>query len=274
MLSAKIIADSISVTGKRITTFELEFHRFIMSEFNTHRMISKNAASSRAIPVETMIRQVVDNPAMPVFWGKNQAGMSAAEELAGADMHKVKQIWLDARDAAISHVKRMVKHGVHKQITNRMLEPWAHIKVVATATDWDNFFHLRRHSDAQPEIRALADAMWTIYSLNAPELKYLDEYHLPYVSDEDKQKHTLDECIKLSASLCAQVSYRKTDESLEKALLIYDRLVGGERLHASPFEHQAAASLFPTERSGNFNGWIQFRQSLPKNVCNDYNGIP
>jgi hypothetical protein len=273
MITTKIIADSISTSGKRITTFELEYPRFIHSEFMTHRMISKNAASSRAIPIETMIKQVTENPAWPVFWGKNQAGMAATEELTGAALYNAKQIWIEARDSAIYNVKEMVKQGLHKQIANRMLEPWAHIKVVATATDWDNFFHLRRHPAAQPEIHALADSMWDLYSINTPDLKYVDEYHLPYVSDEDKKRYTLDECIKLSASLCAQVSYRKTDESLEKALLIYDRLVASTPVHASPFEHQASPSLLSSERSGNFNGWVQYRQSLPKNVCNVYNGI-
>jgi hypothetical protein len=273
MITSKIIADSIATSGKRITTFELEYPRFIHSEFMTHRMVSKNAASSRAIPVETMIKQIIDNPALPVFWGKNQAGMAAKEELTGEHLRSAKQVWLDARDAAIKYVRELVNLGLHKQISNRALEPWAHIKVVATATDWDNFFHLRRHPDAQPEIHALADSMWDIYSVNEPALKYVDEYHLPYVSDEDLSRYSLDECIKLSASLCAQVSYRKSDESLEKALMIYDRLVASTPVHASPFEHQAHPSIFPTERSGNFNGWVQHRQSLPKNVCNTYKGV-
>jgi thymidylate synthase ThyX len=270
MITAKILADSKCSNGKRITTFELEYPRFIHAEFMTHRMVSKNAASSRAIPVETMIKQVIENPAMPVYWGKNQAGMAAKEELSSADRIEARNVWLDARHAAIDSVRQLVSLGLHKQIANRILEPWAHIKVVATATEWDNFFHLRRHPDAQPEIQVLANAMWDVYSTNTPEFLYYDEYHLPYLSNEEIDQNTLEDCIKLSASLCAQVSYRKADESIEKAKLIYDRLVASTPVHASPFEHQATPAMLASEKSGNFNGWIQYRQKLPNNVCNSY----
>lgn len=271
MITSKIIADSICSNNKRITTFELEYPRFIHSEFMTHRMVSKNAASSRAIPVETMIKQVIENPAMPVFWGKNQAGMAAVEELSAPDKFIAKNLWLDARHAAIESVRELIKLGVHKQIANRILEPWTNIKVIATATDWDNFFHLRRHPAAQPEIHALADTMWEAYSTNEPQFLYTGEYHLPYLTNEDiNAQESLDDCIKLSASMCAQVSYRKADQSIEKAKLIYDRLVSQTPVHASPFEHQATPALTRSERSGNFNGWIQYRQQLPNNVCKSY----
>jgi hypothetical protein len=270
MITAKIIADSVSPVGKRITTFEIEYPRFIHSEFMTHRMLSKNAASSRAIPVTETIKQVQRNPATPVHWGKNQSGMSAKEELSGAALYNVKQIWLEARDSAIEHVKELIEQGLHKQIANRILEPWVHIKVVVTATEWDNFFHLRNHPDAQPEIHALAEVMWDVYSTNTPTEIGYDDYHLPYITREDRMKYSLEDCIKLSASLCAQVSYRKSDESLEKALMIYDRLVTSTPVHASPFEHQATPSIIPDKPSANFRGWYQYRQRLPHNVCTKY----
>lgn len=299
MITAKIIADSVAKNGKRITTFELEYPRFIHSEFMTHRMVSKNAASSRAIPVAATIKTIEDNPAMPVFWGKNQAGMAAKEELDDSnremrvwgevtqwnqeddsltaqysanrsDLEHAKTIWLAARSSAIAYAQELIKIGLHKQVANRILEPWVHMKVVATATDWDNFFHLRRHPDAQPEIHALANVMWDVYSTNEPELLYLGEYHLPYVTNTDMQEWGEENCIKLSASLCAQVSYRKADESMEKAMAIFERLVKSTPVHASPFEHQATPSMFSSEKSGNFNGWLQFRQSLENNVCHFY----
>lgn len=272
MITAKIIADSTCSNGKRITTFELEYPRFIHAEFMTHRMISKNAASSRAIPVETMVKHVIDNPAMPVYWGKNQSGMSAKEALDPLEEIAAKDIWLAARNNAVTHALHLVDLGLHKQIANRILEPWTHIKVVATATEWDNFFHLRRHPAAQPEIQALANTMWDVYSRNKPEYLYDGEYHLPYVTNEEMDRYSdISDCVKLSASLCAQVSYRKADESLEKAKMIYDRLVGQTPKHSSPFEHQATPSILASERSGNFNGWLQYRQQLPNNVCNTYN---
>jgi len=270
MITAKIVADSTCTNGKRITTFELEYPRFVHSEFMTHRMISKNSASSRAIPVATMIQQLLDNPAMPVYWGKNQSGMSAKEELYGLDLIAAKDVWLTARNQAILHAQKLIELGLHKQIANRILEPWAHIKVVATATEWDNFFHLRRHRDAQPEIRALANEMFFEYNQSKPHMLYEGEWHLPYVTEKDRYTFTPGDCIKLSASLCAQVSYRKADDSIEKAMAIYDRLVNSKPVHASPFEHQATPLLFDTDASGNFFGWHQYRQMIPNNVCNEY----
>lgn len=270
MITAKIIADSVSPVGKRITTFEIEYPRFIHSEFMTHRMLSKNAASSRAIPVSATIKQILDDPAMPVHWGKNQSGMAAKEELDELPKHQAKCVWLEARNSAIKHVQALIELGLHKQVANRILEPWVHIKVVVTATEWDNFFHLRNHPDAQPEIHALAEVMWDVYSTSTPAEIGYDGYHLPYVTAEDLAKYSLEDCIKLSASLCAQVSYRKSDESLEKALDIYDRLVTSTPVHASPFEHQATPSIIPDKASANFRGWYQYRQRLPHNVCTKY----
>lgn len=270
MTSAKIIADSICYNGKRLTTFELEYPRFVHSEFMTHRQISKNSASSRAIPIEKTIEQIRENPAMPVYWGKNQAGMTAKEELGGRELYEAKRIWLEARDQAIEHALKLSALGLHKQIANRILEPWVHMKVVATATEWDNYFHLRRHRDAQPEIRALANEMYLAYRQSTPKHLYDGEYHLPYVSDDDRKRYELEDCIKLSASLCAQVSYRKSDESLDKALLIYDKLVNSKPVHASPFEHQGRPLMFDTDSSGNFFGWEQYRQTIAGNVCHEY----
>lgn len=283
MITAKIVCDSISQACKRITTFELEYPRFIHSEVLTHRALSKNSASSRAIPVSVTIKSILDDPAMPVHWGKNQAGMSAKEEVDDATKHTCKWLWLEARDQAIASVKQLVELGLHKQIANRILEPWVHMKVVATATDWDNFFHLRLHQDAQPEIHELAKEMWKARLASTPKVLDKGEWHLPYVDDSytiipdgivaegDLELH-LEDAIKLSASLCAQISYRKSDESIEKALSIYERLVGSVPKHSSPFEHQAEPMYNPDIPSGNFRGWTQYRQLIPRNVCKHFTG--
>lgn len=281
MITAKIIADSISRAGKRITTFELEYPRFIHSEFMTHRMVSKNAASSRAIPAETTIAHILNDPAMPVYWGKNQAGMSAKEELDTLAKHQAKCVWLEARDKAIDSVRELITLGLHKQIANRILEPWVTIKVVATATDWDNFFYLRNHPDAQPEIHELARIMWDVYLNSEPQELNEGEWHLPYLDEWDiiyenipcnENQIYIEDAKKLSASLCAQTSYRKADESVEKAIKIYDRLVISRPVHASPFEHQATPLLDTKAISGNLRGWYQFRESIEGNVCFDYDG--
>jgi len=281
MITAKIIKDSVSKHGKRLTTFELEYPRFIHSEFMTHRMLSRNAASSRAIPLQTMIKLVWNNPAEPVSWGKNQSGMQAKEDLRGFPLKSAKFIWNVTGKIVCIFAWILGRTKVHKQIANRILEPWSHIKVVASSTDWDNFFYLRNHPDAQPEIHELARIMWDLYSNNKPNILNLGEWHLPYVDgynimpdSEFVPFHELDisltDAIKLSASLCAQVSYRKSDESVEKALRIYERLVHSKPAHASPFEHQATPSKNLDRISGNFRGWLQFRQQIPGNVCKKY----
>lgn len=308
MISAKVIQDSISEAGIRITTFELEYPRFIHSEFMTHRMLSRNSASSRAIPIEKMIQTIENNPAMPVHWGKNQAGMQANEQLEEHKLWQAQQIWLAAAKDAIQHSRNLADLGVHKQIANRVTEPFQWMKVVTTATDWENFFWLRDHKDAQPEIQALARKMKQSMDASEPFLLYEDEWHVPYVNRVREAPdsnlvyytgtddghivklnyHTPEEAKMISASCCAQVSYRKTDDSLEKAKMVFDRLINSEPVHASPVEHQAkpmrenaelwddgvtADRIFPTKHkyevvsySNNFKGWIQYRALIPNNV--------
>jgi len=269
MIKSKIIADSIASNGKRITTFELEYPRFIHSEFMTHRALSRNAASSRAIPAITMIKSVWSNPASPVHWGMNQSGMQAETELNGFNLWAAKKLWDVSGKVACIFAYMLNKVGAHKQIVNRIVEPWSHIKVVATATEWDNFFYLRNHPDAQPEIHQLSLLMHDNYINSKPTRLKKGQWHLPYVT-ERADVLTTEEAIKLSASLCAQVSYRKSDMSLAKALLIYDRLINSKPCHASPFEHQATPSPKKTDRSGNFSGWIQYRQQIAGNVYSSY----
>lgn len=272
-ITAKIVADSLSPDNIRITTMELEYPRFIHAEFMTHRVFSRNAASSRAIPVEKMIQMVRENPAMPIHWGRNQPGMQANEELVGSALQHAKDAWMFAATRAAQVAEDMVQIGLHKQIANRILEPFQHIKVVVTATEWDNFFKLRCHPAAQPEIQELATQMRKAMDTSIPfKLKH-GEWHLPYVNMVRNldgsmyygQGVSIEEALKVSASCCAQVSYRKLDDSLDKALAVYDRLVGSDPMHASPFEHQATPlSDFRYDLTGNFRGWVQYRKLLEK----------
>lgn len=316
-ISAKIIADSISPDGVRITTFELEYQRFIHAEFMTHRMFSRNAASSRAIPVKRSIELVLEDTARPTHWGKNQPGMSAREEcnkafprlVIGFDQHgnmvdrtieaTREEVWDEARDAAVRIARDFDDAGYHKQIVNRILEPYTHIKVVCTATDYDNFYWLRRHPDAQPEIQELAEQMWQAAEASTPRPLNPGAWHTPYYQDGyweeaaawanpvdgkpiDDHLNTLEDALAVSASCCAQVSYRRLDDSIEKAHEIYDRLVDTTPVHASPFEHQATpmetegccgwsegithADRNGVKWSGNLRGWIQHRQLIPGNA--------
>lgn len=296
MISAKIIKDSINQNGVRITTMELEYPRFIHAEMLTHRMFSRNSASSRAIPIAKVIEQVKTNPAEPVHWGKNQSGMQAKEELQGIPKVAARDSWLCAAEEMASRAKVLSDIGLHKQVVNRLLEPFQIMKVIVTATEWNNFFWLRDHPDAQPEIQQLARVMKGAYDYSKPEFLECSMWHLPYVETKQeevgplqfKQTYWLDaeteisleEALMISCSCCAQVSYRKLDTSLEKAKDIYKKLVESEPVHASAFEHCAKAPSIPDEYedgfthndmrgnwwSGNFKEWVQYRQLIPNNV--------
>lgn len=314
---ARIIAHSASSTSSQeLLTYELEYPRFIHSELMTHRLFSRNAASSRAIPVKAMLEQVRSNPAMPIHWGANQPGMQAQTLLTKYKAKAARKVWGWAAKAAARAAEVLSRIGAHKQIVNRLLEPFQIMKTVVTATEFDNFFYLRCHADAQPEIKALAECMYQALQQSAAEVLHPGEWHTPYVSfdvisrvhfidlgpEKDQKWITIEEALKISASCCAQVSYRKSDDSLEKALLVYDRLVESKPVHASPFEHQGSPmkgvdtqepdgwqflinhSGYPgswevgithSDRdgrlwSGNFKSWIQHRQLINDNVCWEY----
>ena len=156
---AKVILDSVSPEGIRLTTVQVRFWRPMLSELNTHRAISKNAGSSRARPSKSIIDQVRDGPWGPIHWGKNQAGMQANEELRGVGRQAAKWEWCDAARFAAEKAESLLDIGAHKQIVNRLLEPFTYVDVLLTATDWANFFALRLHEDAQPEVQDLAQAV-------------------------------------------------------------------------------------------------------------------
>lgn len=256
---AKIILDSINPGGNRLTTWQLTYPRFVHAEFMTHRLFSRNAASSRAIPTTKIIDQVKTDPAMPVEWGRNQSGMQARELLGGEDERVARAHWLSARDNALLTAEAMLEMKVHKQIANRLLEPFMWITVICSATEFDNFFNLRCHPDAQPEIKHLADMMQREYFTHEPTRLTLGQWHAPY-ADKPATMITPDD-LKISVARCAGVSYLrhevKRDSGTEIAL--HDRLATSG--HWSPFEHVACA-LETGNWSGNFRGWAQYRKSF------------
>lgn len=297
-VSAKVIADS-KFRDTRLITLEVEMHRFILPEFNTHRMISRNFQSSRAVPVEKMIEQVRNDPAMPVHWGKNQPGMQADEELQGSALSGVKFEWRIAADGAVDSAKLMLQQGAAKQIVNRLLEPFMWTKGVVTATerDWNAFFKLRLHKDAQPEIYVLAEKIKEAVEGSKPMELKVGEWHLPYLSfGLDGQGEAIyyissephiygglfaEDAIKISASCVAQVSYRKLDDTLEKAKKVYamlnlpvDGVYPEDPPHFSPTEHIAKAGDCDIEMSGNFHStdFIQYRKVLEKGLEKKYIG--
>ena len=260
--SVKIICDSISPQDHRLTTFELRYPKFIHGEFLTHRLFSRNASSSRAIPTAKYIEEArLDGlRATPVFWGKNQKGMSATEELTGDQLLGAQFEWRQAALDAANRAVLLLNQGAHKQIVNRILEPFLHINVVMTSCEPGlmNFFGLRLDAGAQPEMRALAEAMWTKYREGEPTPLKPGEWHLPYVdwrqfmavernlipdNEMTIDKH-LQIAIRVSVARCARVSYKSFEtgkvSTVEEDLKLYDRLIGTQPIHASPAEHQAS----------------------------------
>ena len=167
-IEVKVIADSINSGGERITTMQLKYPRFIHSEFLTHRSFSRNASSSRAIPVSKMLRAVWHEPATPVYWGSNKPGMQAGAELPPFRRLASKVLWKGSGRVMCGVVWILSKLGLHKQVANRLLEPWQHIHVVVTSTEWQNFFDLRCHPDAQPEFQELAKQMRLMRNISSP----------------------------------------------------------------------------------------------------------
>lgn len=337
-IEAKVIADSISiVNGKRITTFELQYPRMVHAEVLTHRMFSRNASSSRAIPVSKVIEMVREAPAMPVRFGANQAGMQDK----GVEHDQTVLVpldgpgWLEVPDCIIGSKEQLWRaaanwmaevsmiysdNGYHKQVCNRLTEPFQWMKTVVTATEYDNFFWLRRDDDADPTLKALADCMWEALQNSVPFKLFPGEWHVPYVKtlrafdgrivyatlngkefDDDcfvdldtnlnYREISMEQALAISSSCSAQISYRKLDNSLEKAEDVYSKLINGRKVHGSPFEHQATPMVKPTEVddggwedgvthvdregnfwSGNFCGFIQHRQLITGNVCKSYKG--
>lgn len=255
-IEAKIIADSVSPDGIRLTTMQLAYPRFIHSEFMTHRVFSRNAASSRAIPVRRMIKQVWSNPAMPIKMQANQRGMQSSKDLSPFRARLARFVWKSSAKVAASMAWVMNKIGVHKQWTNRILEPFQFIHVVVTATEWDNFFWLRDHEDAQPEIRELARIMKTEMGFPLLETLSPGHYHLPYIKMHEMQEYDQDTLLKASVARCARVSYKNHDKSepdVKKDLNLYNMLVVEEPPHASPAEHQATP-MMESKRGEEFNG--------------------
>lgn len=301
-ISVKVIEDSINAAGDRLTTLQLLYPRFIHAELMTHRVFSRNASSSRAIPVKKMLEMVLFEPAMPIHWGVNQPGMQASDEFAGEARQKAIDVWYAAARDAAHHAETMMEMGLHKQVANRILEPFQHISVVLTATEFDNWDELRDHDDADPNIHELARQVKAARNNSIPQILEYGEWHLPYVTpddwtllrEHDDEDFQIKLARKISAARCCRVSYLKHDgtaSSIEEDLALCDRLAAARPIHASPFEHQATpmpevepqvyfngngdveVKGFVPEGvshidmdgyawSGNFKGWIQSRKLI------------
>lgn len=263
------------------------------------RNLSRNASSTRAIPTKKFIEEVRSDVlrAAPVFWGRNRPGMQATEEWEGVDLIAAQNRWRFAALSAANHAETMMEAGDHKQTVNRILQPFSHYNVLVSATEWDNFFGLRIHPAAQPEICVLATEMWNALKNSVPSELEPGEWHLPFIDDIYGPISSDHNAIKISVARCARVSYESFEtgrrSTVEEDLRLYEKLVGAQPLHASPAEHQATPdrkcpempdgvslpsdygysnNLRPGDwevpaQHGNFVGWRQYRKMLPGEAC-------
>ncbi len=296
MISATSIASSISPQGIRIDTLKLRYPWMIHGELMTHRVFSRNASSNRAVPLAKMLEEARsdDLRAEPVFWGAEQKGMEPGGELSRYDpagVHKdidnpwsphyqARKAWRTSAMEAARQAEELGRLGTHKSLCNRLLMPFTHANVVVTATEWDNFFGLRLASDADPTMRALAEAMRRAYNEATPVPLQPGEWHLPFVDNEEvffddtvEQAHA--NRIKVSVARCARVSYETFEtgkrSTVEADLRLYDQLL--KNGHWSPFEHQATPDIIVNgkwaqpELHGNLQGMLQYRKMHPGENC-------
>lgn len=282
-ISAKVLLRSKHPNGgSDLTTLELKYPRFIHSEFMTHRVFSRNSSSSRAIPVDKMIDRVIEDPVFPIHWGKNQKGMQAQEELDIDSIVAAQNLWSRALLDATSSARKLSELGVHKQIANRIIEPFSHMTVIVTATEWENFLALRNNDNAQPEIHELARQIEEILGDKNNRSGLVGNIHAPYSSDvavqEEYQKRVIffgiliPKYVLVSVGRCCRVSYlnhegkRDPKEDVRLALSLL------ENGHMSPFEHVAFCSNSVSMMFDNFKGWLSLRRMIPH--YSNFNGFP
>lgn len=249
--SAKILADSISPAGHRFTTFEVVYPRIILAEVNTHRLLTRSSASSRAIPVEKMIRRVLEEPYVPTHWGKNQKGMQAEQDVDAETAAQAAAVWLRIRDGVVAGVQELLQLGIHKQITNRWLEPAQWHPTLVTGTEFDNLWHLRDHAAAHPDFRDAVHGMREEYQKSEPALVRVGEWHCPLIQpdewDEFGMEATVDvgheaaweRICKVSVGRCARISYltHGGQRDQQEDVSLHDRMM--QAGHMAPYEHVA-----------------------------------
>lgn len=253
----EVVADTKSTEhGSRITTMALTYPRYIHAQMLTHRVFSRNAQSSRAVPTRILLERVSRDPVMPLRWGKNQPGMVAGDLLEDPALAYARAEWRVQADRAVSSAKAMSELGVHKEVTNRVLEPFSTITAIYTATEWHNFFKLRCEEDAQPEIQLLSNMMADALGDSDP---VTSRHHLPYITSEEYSPVSLRDMFKISAARCARVSYltHEGEHDIVKDMDLADRLASSG--HWSPWEHPALSDMAPL-MSANFRGWSSARK--------------
>lgn len=327
-IDAKVIADGINAQGNRLRSVLCRYPKWIHGEGRTHRQLllgeeefkdweprtpspmedrnlSRNASSSRAIPVSRLVEDVMIDPAIPLVWGRKQPGMQGGEDWNAKvtmltptvvkddsgqfilqDIYRDfdrEAAWLRARDEACKVALAFDAAGYHKQVVNRLLEPFMHINVLYTGTEWANFFALRIHNAAEPHICLLATKIDYAFLHSEPKRLEPGEWQMPFTEDIDATVWV--DKIKISVARCAHLSYETVAGEpigIEQSHRIYAKLLGDNPIHASPAEHQATPDStyhsfalgvdcweHPNEH-GNLVGWRQYRKQLPGEVAGKF----
>jgi thymidylate synthase ThyX len=271
-ISARVIADSLNRSGNRLTSLVITLPRIVLAEFNTHRAISRNSASSRAIPFKKMLDQVYKNPFIPTRFQQEHTGMQGTKYYVGDAEGAIQSEWLAARDSAMLQAKALNELGVTKQLCNRLLEPFLYHTIIATATEWENFIALRAHDMAEIHIQDAAYKVLDALNNSTPKMLELGEWHIPFGDNMDENKladiyygkqleSPIEAAIKIAVARCARVSYMNFEgkDDYEADIKLHDILK--ESGHMSPFEHIAYA-LPGSHPSGNFVGFEQYRKMI------------
>jgi thymidylate synthase ThyX/S-adenosylhomocysteine hydrolase len=269
-IQVKLLLYSESIpTQKRLATFTIKIPKFLWGHIISHRVLSRNSASSRAIPAKRLRKTVLQDPFLPVYFGENKPGMQSGKPLTGFRLFIAQKIWLWSRYIPIMFHYLGEKIGIHKEVINRMIEPWLMVDIIVTASEWNNFITLRTNEAAQPEIRYVAEQIEILLRESIPQKLKADEWHLPFISKQEKY-FNLNIRKKISAARCARVSYSLFDgknSDVTSDLNLCDKLSSSG--HWSPFEYVAQA-LDKIERIGNFIGWKQFRKEFEMESGGDY----
>lgn len=274
MFYSRVERHSISPDNYELVSFVVTYPRSILPEFNTHTIVSKNTSSSRAIPYRrqgirkpnaamSMREMVLECPYLPLYWGRNEAGMQASTELTALEIKACKSRILDLRDSVVAQCDALWDLGMHKQDINRYLEPWAWTTQILTSCQWSNFFALRTHKDAHPAFRKIARQMYLQYIKSVPTKLDYGQWHLPFTDDSDYNTHRMEDLKKISVARCARISYNNFDgtRNVARDFDLFEKLSSAVPKHLSPFGHQGTPQRLLCW-SGNFFGWNQYRKEI------------
>lgn len=259
--NAKILADSITASGCRLTTMQVTYPLSVHAEFLRHRVFSHSVASARAIPIKKIMKKLADDPVLPVYWGSNKKGMVAGEEIPAEDINTAKGLILAHNEATLALMEKLDGLGLHKQIVNRYAAPFAWVTDIVSGTEWADFFNLRVHPDADPAIQRIAEMMFSLYVSHKPRQLAAGLWHVPMTEDKDvlmKSGYTTDDIRRIAAGRIARVSYETHEgkRDPEADLDLASTLASNK--HWSPWEHIARAETH-LNFVRNFKGWTQMR---------------